>query len=55
MPVAPSETRPVYLARLNDNSPAMSARVVTRRHDPLMLRIVKKPWQLIKAVASKLH
>lgn len=54
-PVAPSEARPVYLAKLNDSSPAMSARIVTRKHDPLMLRIVKKPWQLIKAVASKLH
>ena len=55
MPAAPSETRPVYLAKLNDNSPAMSARILTRRHDPLMLRIIKKPWQFIKAVASKLH
>jgi hypothetical protein len=55
MPVAPSETRPVYLAKLNDNSPAMSARIVTRKRDPLMLRIIKKPWQLIKAVASKLN
>jgi len=55
MPVAPSESRPVYLAKLNDNSLAMSARIVTRKRDPLMLRIIKKPWQLIKAVASKLN
>lgn len=55
MPAAPSESRPVYLAKLNDNSPAFSARIVTRKRDPLMLRIVKKPWQLMKAVASKLH
>jgi hypothetical protein len=53
-PVAP-QAQPVYLTKIDDRSPAMTARVVTRKRDTLIVRIVKKPWQLIKAVASKFN
>lgn len=54
-PVTFSEPSRTFLARIEYKQQPMSARVVTRRHDSFLAKMIRKPWHFIKAVASKLN
>ena len=54
-PVTFSTPQRAYVAKVEYKQQPMSARIVARKHDSLLARIVKKPWQLMKAVASKFN
>ena len=54
-PVTFSTPQRAYVAKVEYKQQPMSARIVSRKHDSLLAKIVKKPWQLMKAVASKFH
>jgi hypothetical protein len=54
-PVTFSEPSRNYIANIEYKQQPMSARVVSRKHDSFLAKMIKKPWHFIKAVASKLN
>ena len=54
-PVTFSTPQRAYVAKVEYKQQPMLARIVSRDHDSFVAKLVKKPWQFMKAVASKLH
>jgi hypothetical protein len=54
-PVTFSTPPRAYVAKLEYKQQPISARIVSNHRDSFLAKLVKKPWQFMKAVASKLH